>query len=384
MIRNDTIRKGYKSGTHLPLFLFKFQHDIRSAFPNAMKNTNIPLLLLASLILFCACSEGSTNPIETIFPEPASVESETAAESEAESEVESEAEIQFSANTEHLLLYHTFAIGSLLDRVYREEDREAYLKWIESMPQEACCEGRCGGYFVDENIYQFIRDFSIPREEYEEVLYMEGSYYFSYVDLDILYNSTAEEASEAFSFAHFEEWDDGHREKEDSIKSALRALVWDTAGTKDTWFQWQTEKGYDSFTFKHKARKSENMPNTWFSLTELVHRFDISRADFEAIVERCGKYNGTTFDIDRIFDGYEELMRLQEEEDLYPVEVDRLCWTGPAWAPGSMDDGSPEQIEIFPDDPDTPVETTPAEDVETVPGAGGEPVRGIDVETVPS
>ena len=119
--------------------------------------------------------------------------------------------------------------------------------------------------------------------------------------------------------------------------------------------------------------KSEYMPDTWFSLTELVHRFDISRTDFEAAVEQCGKYNGTTFDIDRIFDGYEELMRLQADEDLYPVEVDRLCWIGPAWAPGSADDGSPEQIENPPDDPDTPVEET-----EVVPGADEELVRGID------
>ena len=119
--------------------------------------------------------------------------------------------------------------------------------------------------------------------------------------------------------------------------------------------------------------KSEYMPSTWFSLTELVHRFDISRADFEAAVEQCGKYNGTTFDIDRIFDGYEELMRLQADEDLYPVEVDRLCWIGPAWAPGSADDGSPEQIENPPDDPDTPVE-----EAEVVPGADEELVRGID------
>lgn len=119
--------------------------------------------------------------------------------------------------------------------------------------------------------------------------------------------------------------------------------------------------------------KSEYMPNTWFSLTELVHRFDISRADFEAAVEQCGKYNGTTFDIDRIFDGYEELMELQADEDLYPVEVDRLCWIGPAWPPGSADDGSPEQIENPPDDPDTPVE-----EAEVVPGADEELVRGID------
>lgn len=350
------------------------------------------LAIVFSLALLCSCSPVSGIPesdttaasssSDTETETTVEIESETAAESEAESE----AEIQFSANTEHLITYHSGAIACFLDRVYREEDREAYLKWIESLPQEVCCEGRCGGYLVEENIYRFIRDFSISREEFEEALYLEGYYYTDHVNLDILYNGTAEEASEAFSVAHFQEWDDGHLDKEDSIKYALRTLVWDTAGTKDTWFQWQTEKGYDSFTFKHRARKSENMPNTWFSLTELVHRFDISRADFEAIVEQRGKFNGTTFDIDRIFDGYEELMRLQEEEDLYPVEVDRLCWTGPAWAPGSMDDGSPDQIENPPDDPDTPVETVPPEEVvvEIVPGAEEEPVRGIDVETVPS
>lgn len=327
-----------------------------------MKNTYSLLffLLLISLLFLSACSNSGTEQTEAVVSMSETVESET---------TETEPEKQSSANTEHLLSYHSSAIGSLQDRVFREEDREAYLQWIETLPQEKCCDG----YLVDENIYRFIRDFSIPREEYEEALYTEGDYYSTYVDLDILYNGTAEEASEAFSLAHYKEWFDFHIDKEDSIKDALRSLVWDTAGTKDTWLQWQTEKGYDTYTFPHKVHKPEYMPNTWFSLTELVHRFDISRADFEAAVEQCGKYNGTTFDIDRIFDGYEELMRLQADEDLYPVEVDRLCWIGPAWAPGSADDGSPEQIENPPDDPDTPVE-----EAEVVPGADEELVRGID------
>lgn len=326
-----------------------------------MKNTYSLLffLLLISLLFLSACSNSGTEQTEAVVSMSATVESET---------TETESEKQSSVNTEHLLSYHSSAIGSLQDRVFREEDREAYLQWIETLPQEKCCDG----YLVDENIYRFIRDFSIPREEYEEALYTEGDYYSTYVDLDILYNGTAEEASEAFSLAHYKEWFDFHIDKEDSIKDALRTLVWDTAGTQDTWLQWQTEKGYDSFT-SHKVHKPEYMPNTWFSLTELVHRFDISRDDFEAIVEQCGKYNGTMFDIDRIFDGYEELMGLQADEDLYPVEVDRLCWIGPAWAPGSADDGSPEQIENPPDDPDTPVEKA-----EVVPGADEELVRGID------
>ena len=332
-----------------------------------MKRYFIASICIAAVSLFLLCS-CSRTPVVTDSPPP-----ETVADAETETTAETALEKQSSANTEHLFFYHSSAIGSLQDRVYREEDREAYLQWIETLPQEKCCEGRCGGYPVEENIYRFIRDFSIPREEYEEALYTEGGYYRTYVDLDILYNGTAEEASEAFSVAHYKEWFDFHIEKEHSIKYALRSLVWDTAGTQDTWLQWQTEKGYDAYTFPHKVHKPQYMPNTWFSLTELVHRFDISRADFEAIVEQCGKYNGTTFDIDRIFNGYEELMELQADEDLYPVEVDRLCWTGPAWAPGSADDGSPEQIENPPDDPDTPVE-----EVEVVPGADEELVRGID------
>ena len=330
------------------------------------------ITILLSLLLLCSCA---TTPVVTDSDtaSKAASPSETMADAESETitetESETEPEIQSSANTEHLVSYHSSAIGSLLDRAFREEDYEAYLQWRETLPQEQCCDG----YPVYENIYRFIRDFSIPREEYEEALYMEGEYYSTYVDLDILYNSTAEEASEAFSRPHHREWFDYHIDKEHSIKYALRSLIWDTAGTKDTWFQWQTEKGYDSYAFPHRVHKPEYMPNTWFSLTEIVHRFDISRADFEAIVERCGKYNGTTFDIDRIFDGYEELMQLQADEDLYPVEVDRLCWTGPAWVPGSEDDGSPEAVEIFPGDPEPPVE-----EVEVVPGADGEAVRGID------
>ena len=197
-----------------------------------MKNTYSLLffLLLISLLFLSACSNSGTEQTEAVVSMSATVESET---------TETESEKQSSANTEHLLSYHSSAIGSLQDRVFREEDREAYLQWIETLPQEKCCDG----YLIDENIYRFIRDFSIPREEYEEALYMEGDYYSTYVDLDILYNGTAEEASEAFSLAHYKEWFDFHIDKEDSIKDALRSLVWDTAGTKDTWLQWQTEKG---------------------------------------------------------------------------------------------------------------------------------------------
>lgn len=331
-----------------------------------MKRYLIASICLAAVSLFLLCS-CSRTPAVTDPPPP-----ETVADAETETTAETEPEIQAAANTEHLNTYHSGAIDCFLDRAYRTEDYDAYLKWHESLPQEICCEGRCGGYLVEENIYRFIRDFSISREEFEEALYLEGYYYTDHVNLDILYNGTAEEASEAFSVAHFQEWDDGHLDKEDSIKYALRTLVWDTAGTQDTWLQWQTEKGYDSFT-SHRVQTPQYMPNTWFSLTELVHRFDISRADFEAAVEQCGKYNGTTFDIDRIFDGYEELMRLQTEENLYPVEVDRLCWTGPAFAPGTEGDGTPEVVDGYPGDPEPPIE-----EVEVVPGADEEPVRGID------
>lgn len=193
-----------------------------------MKNKYILLLLTLPLVLLCACSNDDTGSTETTPPESASVEVET------ETTAETEPEIQAAANTEHLITYHSGAISCFLDRAYRTEDYDAYLKWHESLPQEICCEGRCGGYLVEENIYRFIRDFSISREEFEEALYLEGYYYTDHVNLDILYNGTAEEASEAFSVAHFQEWDDDHLDKEDSIKYALRTLVWDTAGMQDT------------------------------------------------------------------------------------------------------------------------------------------------------
>lgn len=348
------------------------------------------LTIALSLVLLCSCSNASVIT-ESDTTEAASsssdTESETAAESELETATETESETVYETlvvevfDVHHLQNYH-LACSGLLNIEENDEQHTRYMDWVKKLPQMRCCDG---DFLAAENIYNFIHDFSISRAYYEEYLYIEGAYYTYYVDLDILYNGTAEEVEEAFRLENFEQWLDGHIEKENTIKWTLRDLVCATEDGKKAWFAWQEEKGYtDDYVLPSGATKSEYMPNTWFSLTELVHRFDISRSDFASAVEQRGKFNGTTFDIDRIFDGYEELMRLQEEEDLYPVEVDRLCWTGPAWAPGSMDDGSPDQSENPPDDPDTPVETTPAEDVETVPGAGGEPVRGIDVETVPS
>ena len=321
-----------------------------------MKNKYVLLLLTLPLVLLCACSNDDTGSTETIPPESASVEVETETTAETESETVSVAPVREITDVHHLQNYH-LACNGLPEASKSDETMARYLDWARRQPQIFCCDG---DFIAADNIYNFIHDFSVSREDYETYLYTDSGYYMCYVDLDLLYNGTAEEVEDAFLLKNYEQWYDGHIEKEFAIKWRLRELVCATEEGKNAWFAWQEEKGYTKGCMLPTGpAKSEYIRYTWFSLTELVHRFDISRTDFEVAVEQCGKYNGTTFDIDRIFDGYEELMRLQTEENLYPVEVDRLCWTGPAFAPGTEDDGTPDQIENPPDDPNTPVETAP-------------------------
>ena len=335
-----------------------------------MKRYLIASICLAAVSLFLLCS-CSRTPAVTDSPPPETVaDAETEATAETEPETVSVAPVREIIDVHHLHNYH-LACNGLPEASKSDETMARYLDWARNQPQIYCCDG---DFIAADNIYNFIHDFSVSREDYETYLYTDSGYYMCYVDLDLLYNGTAEEVEDAFLLKNYEQWYDGHIEKEFAIKWRLRELVCATEEGKNAWFAWQEEKGYTKGCMLPTGpAKSEYMPNTWFSLTELVHRFDISRADFEAAVEQCGKYNGTTFDIDRIFDGYEELMRLQTEENLYPVEVDRLCWTGPAFAPGTEGDGTPEVVDGYPGDPEPPIE-----EVEVVPGADEEPVRGID------
>lgn len=36
--------------------------------------------------------------------------------------------------------------------------------------------------------------------------------------------------------------------------------------------------------------------------------------------------SGVWIDVDMLYDRYDDLLKMQEEEKLYPVEIDMLCW----------------------------------------------------------
>ena len=63
---------------------------------------------------------------------------------------------------------------------------------------------------------------------------------------------------------------------------------------------------------------------TDFTLADLLHAMQLTREEAKAAADSV--LSGVWIDVDMLYDRYDDLLKMQEEEKLYPVEIDMLCW----------------------------------------------------------
>lgn len=167
--------------------------------------------------------------------------------------------------------------GSIPDTEFRDSfillsDTLSHIIDVDKLPewenaiQEVVDSGIEDPYLYD-NIYEFIRFFEIPREEFEELYYSTNLYYMYDYDFDLLYS---DDVDKVYEYYKKENDDFTKRNTEFSIKQDIKNYV-----------------GFEEFNNWLQAEKTIKFNDYYdvsWSIAEAIYEFDIPRESIEEIL----------------------------------------------------------------------------------------------------
>ncbi len=122
--------------------------------------------------------------------------------------------------------------------------------------------------YLHSNIYELIRFFDIPREDFENRYYTSNLYYLVDYNFDLLYGDDKEAVYEYYKTYHE---DFTKRNTEQTIK---QILMFDYIG-QEKFLEWLGSEGEET---------GENYSETSWGIAEAIYAFDIPRMEMENIV----------------------------------------------------------------------------------------------------
>lgn len=144
-------------------------------------------------------------------------------------------------------------------------DMERLPEW-EKMIKEIVDSGTEDPYLYD-NIYEFIRFFDIPREQFEELYYSTNLYYLFDYNFDLLYSDDVEKV---YAYYKDENEDFIKRNTELSIKQDIKNLV----GIED----------FNAWLYKKKTIRFNDYYDVSWSIAEAIYEFKIPQKSIEKIL----------------------------------------------------------------------------------------------------
>ena len=171
---------------------------------------------------------------------------------------------------------------------------ERAYEWINSFEDPGDC---------DKNMFEFIKYFNIPREDFESIYNEKEFYYTTYYNIDILYSGDRKLADEHYDIY----W------KQISVEMRARSL--------ERHIKKKLINEYDKNNYK-------NLRITQWSIAEFVYENDVSREELEEVIEyyyKANKFDKYYYDLDKIYSRDKTLLdAINSKEILYGFQIDEM------------------------------------------------------------
>ena len=282
-----------------------------------MKRYLIASICIAAVSLFLLCS-CSRTPVVTDFPPPETVaDAETTpSASEGYTPVVSSykrRELVIDPDNlsteDHIDIYHTN--GPLQELLLDEEQLAEYLIFRNTGESQPC--GRWSyAYHANDNLYAWVHHFGLQKEAVKDKLY-SCQWYYSYFDLDVIFDHDALYVDQFYREDRYYQHCEVHKTKMRDMK-----------GTLINRFKDENPDGYAAFVEKYITDRAFGLQNSDFTLADLLHAMQLPREEAKAVAD--SEVGTAHIDVDMLYDRYDDLLAMQEAENLYPVEIDMLCW----------------------------------------------------------
>lgn len=197
----------------------------------------------------------------------------------------------------HYQDYHAIS-GQLIQYVGESE----FYEWVEEAGKinvtEECCYGNA-------NIYDFIKYFDFPKEEFENIYYGSSLYYYTYYDIELLYSDNKEQIEETYKNYDLIRKIKKARDGEASIK---RRLV----------------INFD------KTNAYSKMESSAWTIAEFVYQNDVSREDLQDVINYVADafykkgYSIYSYDLEKIYSKSQVILDAIADESIYSIQVDEM------------------------------------------------------------
>lgn len=210
---------------------------------------------------------------------------------------------------DHIDLYHTN--GPLQELLLDEEQLAEYLIFRNTGERQPC--GRWSfAYHANDNLYAWVHHFGLQKEVVKDKLY-SCRWYYSDFDLDVIFDHDALYVDQFYREDRFYQHHEVHKSK---MRDMKRTLI--------NRFKDENPDGYAAFVEKYITDRAFALQNTDYTLADLLHAMQLPREEAKAVAD--DEIGSARIDVDMLYDRYDDLLAMQEAENLYPVEIDMLCW----------------------------------------------------------
>lgn len=304
------------------------------------------LIILILLIVLSGCSASTkeeevyTNPTSetNLSPDkPPEIELETEIGSDTESEPETEQE-SYTEETSSALgyVYHPEAFGCPHEsnRYSGFHNIEEELLWYlcytneneydfdvlsnEIIQRTSNYDDDCIHLCNKYTMYDFIRDYKIPREVMEFYCEYGKSYYYADYNLDLLYGNDYRATEEYYINKNFNTNSMENLRKRDEYNLKTR-LGLELSFPIPEWEYLQQGIKYDEIGLTPCFASLMSIP-------EVIYYGDISRETVQDLLDNILSFN-YDYDLDRIYNEKEEMLKIIEEARSKPTQLEQLAAT---------------------------------------------------------
>lgn len=213
------------------------------------------------------------------------------------------------STADHISLYHSY--GPLQELLLDEEQIAEYENFRTTGAFQYCGPNR-NAYHVNDNLFAWVHHFGLQKDSVRDKLYSCELYYSDF-DLEVIFDHDALYADQFYREDIYYQYREVHKDKMRELKSDLINRFAD-----------ENPDGYAAFAEKYISDRTRYLQITDFTLADLLHAMQLTREEAKAAADSV--ISGVWIDVDMLYDRYDDLLEMQEEEKLYPVEIDMLCW----------------------------------------------------------
>ena len=213
------------------------------------------------------------------------------------------------STADHIAVYHSN--GPLQELLLDEEQLAEYFVFRNTGERQPC--GRWGyAYHANDNLYAWVHHFGLQKEVVKDKLYSSRWYYY-FFDLDVIFDHDALYVDQFYREDRYYQHYEVHKTK-----------MCDMKGTLINRFKDENPDDYAAFVEKYITDRALGLRLTDYTLADLLHAMQLPREEAKAVADNEVGY--ARIDVDMLYDRYDDLLAMQEAENLYPVEIDMLCW----------------------------------------------------------